>query len=428
MPRIRGSKHLYTHHTFQVAYEHCRGFKESGQSTGRTSEGLYNSNTGEFVDPTGAADPSRSSNVATADPRTIRAPVHSRAISSVLMEEFISASPFGNLRTWYKLLDTQPQLFQDQTQISVYVDEAVKAMRNAQTQRTRGCIEKAALLHLVGGKSSRDQDELFEALRSHQSPQVDEYVRVFRQYEQRCRIQAGMKIDSQTQTGYTKSREAPIRTKPPQSPSERVTGGPPIDTEDPADTDRQPSIRGGIAGGAAFEVLDNRFIRREPSRAIRFFKVGRVFAILSHSDHTRPTNDSTEARWVTKKGDVMIYTHIRHFAVVREGHGYCWAVMINTYGGRGVAKAGLRHDDVQAHAIIHDSKSEPRLSPGEPRLSKKPIGVDLAEDTDQLSSLSRINFAKITTVEHNVRAMSVGFVNKDSVVNFMAYWRQHLLG
>jgi hypothetical protein len=326
-------------------------------------------------------------------------------------ERFVSVSPSGNLRAWYKFVEDHPKIFDNDKQIPVYVDAAVKALKDKDNTRARGCIEKAALLGVVNGRSYKFQDELFDAIRQGASPMVDQYIAAFRKYEQHCRKKAGVTQVTQSQAGQ-----------------KRIGRKPPIDIDDPAEPGLEASIR-GMSGNAEFESLDKRFVRRDARRAGKFFKVGRVFAILAHTEYNKKIDETaTDAKWVTKKGDIYIYSHVRHFAVVREGHGYCWAVMINTYSGKGVAKPGLSPEDIQAHAIIHDSEYHPRRTYGEPEMTKKPIEVDLSEDADNLSSASRINFAKVTTVEHNVRAMAVALISKDSMANFTAYWRQHLLG
>jgi hypothetical protein len=40
--------------------------------------------------------------------------------------------------------------------------------------------------------------------------------------------------------------------------------------------------------------------------------------------------------------------------------------------------------------------------------------------------MSRLNYKKIFTVEHNVKVMSVGRVTKESLAPLLGYWRQTL--
>jgi len=45
--------------------------------------------------------------------------------------------------------------------------------------------------------------------------------------------------------------------------------------------------------------------------------------------------------------------------VVKERHGYCWCIPINTYKGKGVAKHGLSRQEQAAHATVHMSGIRP---------------------------------------------------------------------
>ena len=60
-------------------------------------------------------------------------------------------------------------------------------------------------------------------------------------------------------------------------------------------------------------------------------------------------------------------------------------------------------------------------------MTKKPIKVNPLP-TQKLDPLSRINFAKIYTVEHNVRIMPVGQVAEDSKYLLVTYWINEMTG
>jgi hypothetical protein len=59
-------------------------------------------------------------------------------------------------------------------------------------------------------------------------------------------------------------------------------------------------------------------------------------------------------------------------------------------------------------------------------LTKKSITVDKASADQKLDRMSRLNFKKVYTIEHNVKVMSVGRVTKDSLPVLLGYWRQSL--
>jgi hypothetical protein len=196
---------------------------------------------------------------------------------------------------------------------------------------------------------------------------------------------------------------------------------------------REPSVK-GLSGAADKEGMDPRYIRRDPRRAGKFFRNGRVFAVLDHSEYTGPETDHsvTTGKWVrevkTDNGTkVKVHSHVRRFAVVREGHGFCWAIPIRTYNGLGCRKRGLNDHDITAHAITYSTDKAPKPLPDEPVMTKMPVAIELGSSADHLDKASRINFLEVKTIEHNVRAMDVGRVKASSMPHFEAYWQFHLL-
>jgi hypothetical protein len=100
---------------------------------------------------------------------------------------------------------------------------------------------------------------------------------------------------------------------------------------------------------------------------------------------------------------------------------------INTYNGQGVTKTGLSEDDRQAHSIVYMTDTRPSCLPAEEQdLIKKPIAVEKASPDQQLDPMSRLNFKKIYTVEHNVKVMNVGKVTRDSLPVLIGYWKKSL--
>jgi hypothetical protein len=100
---------------------------------------------------------------------------------------------------------------------------------------------------------------------------------------------------------------------------------------------------------------------------------------------------------------------------------------INTYNGQGVTKHGLSDEDKQAHSIVYMTDTQPSCLPEEKKhLTKKLIAVEKASGDQKLDIMSRLNFKKIYTIEHNVKVMSVGKVTRDSLPVLLGYWRQSL--
>lgn len=408
----------------------------------------------------------------------IRDLIDASSPASDLREKFITMTPSKEFAEWCRFTDKHPEFLNTQSDAGMYANEAIKALESKSEFRAKLCIEKAVFLAVVGGKPQKDRDRFFEKFHEREKGTIDDFVQRYRAIEELCRkkVHTPMAISRQTMPPLDDPRVKQLTQEPgalvhrpaafdrqsrrteaiedDDCPDNRRTRreathnrttasqeanrshGPPIDTRDPAKTTLQPSIKGG---STAFEKLDPKYERRDPRRAGTFFTVGRVFSILEHveadsdnkrrcdndrrSDNDRPS----AAKYTTRKGDITILSYVRSFAVVREGYGYCWAVPINAYNGKGLLKPGLGADDVQAHALIHDSHKRPMMLRNEPRLSKTPIAVDLSEEAETLADDSLINFSKVTTVEHNVRAMAVGKVSRSSYANFVAYWREHLL-
>jgi hypothetical protein len=96
---------------------------------------------------------------------------------------------------------------------------------------------------------------------------------------------------------------------------------------------------------------------------------------------------------------------------------------IVTYGHKGAIKGGLRHAD---HAVIYTGDSPPEALLGEPFLVRGPIQVLPKTSRDRLARESRINYAKIYTVEHNVKVAFVGQISEGSkrqfVLDFDSVW------
>lgn len=153
-----------------------------------------------------------------------------------------------------------------------------------------------------------------------------------------------------------------------------------------------------------------------------WFCPGRVFALLWHEPvRELPRRRDTENLEAPDTGDdlgenmtrgpygELIYSHIRRMVVIKNRAGHCWCLPIGTYGGRALLKRGLNRAQINAHAIIYDTRRNPEPLGKEPETTKPPIAVKLAEG-QQLSRTSRLHFGKPFSVEHYTRVMDVGTV------------------
>jgi hypothetical protein len=59
-------------------------------------------------------------------------------------------------------------------------------------------------------------------------------------------------------------------------------------------------------------------------------------------------------------------------------------------------------------------------------MNKRPIAVDKASPDQKLDAMSRINFARVHTVNWNVKVMNVGRVTRESMPALISYWKKDL--
>ncbi|GAB7362831.1 hypothetical protein MBLNU230_g3134t1 [Neophaeotheca triangularis] len=187
-------------------------------------------------------------------------------------------------------------------------------------------------------------------------------------------------------------------------------------------------IKGDDRDEKEYEQLDD-CTRKEPNS---FFRVGRVFAMLHAEPHGTLIDNASSVTRDARFGE-RLYVTIRRFVTIRQGEKSCSAIPIFTYDYQGVGKRGVRKSD---HAIIHTSRQPPQRlrgeapGPGEDGMRPFPIKVDPFRRDELLHAVSRVNFAKVTTVEHNVKVKDCGLVNPDSITHlitqFQEVWQEGL--
>lgn len=363
------------------------------------------------------------------------------------------------------------------------VSEAIKAMRMRQRQHAENCIEKSLLLKECSERQSdlRKLADYLKVLQKNQLPNKEQFAarrkRVLEHCEKRAEELGFANVESQSQ----KAPEYPGLTKDPsKSQMDAVTadfGGmnirpgmsPPNYPQNftwksqndlESYTNRQTetalgrrdsvgsqiNVRGGnplrqIEESAVFQEetgLKGSFKQRFRNEARDFFRVGRVFMIFLHQEFSsyKKADEAASTQGLlthNKKLDMYIISHKTRFVVVREGPAYCWAIPINTYSGRGLHKPGLKPEDVRAHAIVYTSESPRTLvinDKDEPRMTKRPLKVNRAQNNDECSlhRASRVNFARPTTIEHNVNAVNIGLVHRDDRPYLEQYWEEQVRG
>ncbi|KAM0481262.1 hypothetical protein ACHAP7_004841 [Fusarium lateritium] len=103
-----------------------------------------------------------------------------------------------------------------------------------------------------------------------------------------------------------------------------------------------------------------------------------------------------------------IFVHFRRFIVVANDLGHCTCIPISTYGKKGCKKSGVK---AEQHGIVAESSNRnPAPLSNEPSLGFPPVRVHIYEQGERISKESRVNYAKLTTVEHNVKVLFIGRV------------------
>ncbi|KAI2643294.1 hypothetical protein GGS21DRAFT_485811 [Xylaria nigripes] len=102
------------------------------------------------------------------------------------------------------------------------------------------------------------------------------------------------------------------------------------------------------------------------------------------------------------------YIGYRRFIIVTtdESH-HSTCVPIMTYDRRGCGKKGVRPDK---HGIIYDVGQKPKRLKDEPDLGFKPVPLKMYAEGETLAKESRVNYSKLTTIEHNVKVFFIGYI------------------
>ncbi|KAK5051336.1 hypothetical protein LTR84_002988 [Exophiala bonariae] len=219
-------------------------------------------------------------------------------------------------------------------------------------------------------------------------------------------------------------------------PTATVTSNPQRDEDYFSGITRQAVSKSTRVSGRQFEdpeKLDRRFKLQDGKT---FFTQGRVFMMMypepkgknPKSSDILDTGPDSSLSVIKDRYKQDVFTHEKRFVVIRWREGYCLCVPINSYRDSGVAKKGMQRREKAAHAIIYDNSKRPTMPilPGEEDIVKKPIAVDMI-GSHTLTKTSRIHFAKIYTIEWNVKVMAIGKIADKSTDLVEEYWRKELI-
>ncbi|KAL4803428.1 hypothetical protein BDV18DRAFT_40920 [Aspergillus unguis] len=217
----------------------------------------------------------------------------------------------------------------------------------------------------------------------------------------------------QPRSGRPHSRTHPTYTPPvAQSINSRASQSAPSANQNPE----------GSGYLSSQNILDPRYVVQPRS----YYSLGKVFAVLWHENDGRGTGTGTVAsrgpKYIGRFGQ-PIFSTIRRMVAIKVLDQCSWCIAINTYGGQGVAKRGI---DESKHAIVYIKDTTPIATDDEPPMVKEPLAVTPDNPGDRLDEMSRLNFGKIYTVEHNVKVLPIGKISSRSMTRFRQYARAEL--
>ncbi|KAK0861021.1 hypothetical protein LTR87_017118 [Friedmanniomyces endolithicus] len=226
-----------------------------------------------------------------------------------------------------------------------------------------------------------------------------------------------------------------------QNPTSRVTTnigtGPPERIIDPYLYDQGVRARRAIYGNNGNEGEQDPLFSNFRIRRHDFFTLGRVFMILWSEPFGETTtnigsviqNDRSMPGLFLGRHGERVYSKVRKFVIIREGRDFCTALPVVSYGARGVSKFGVTKFE---HGIIYTGSAVPEPLPaerpnrGERAMNATAIRVTPDAQGMKLDEMSRIDYAKVHTIEHNLKVAAVGVVHPASmealITQFRSVW------
>ncbi len=149
----------------------------------------------------------------------------------------------------------------------------------------------------------------------------------------------------------------------------------------------------------------------------RFFKIGRVFKTL-WTEPAGNVSDDEEPYVIASHFGQKAYTKVRRFVVVREMQACCLCLALYTYKGQGTLKIGVKSQD---HAAVFAAGGSPTTKPGEV-MDKDPFPIIVENWRETVDPMSRLNFGRVYTVEHNVKVLKVGRIPDEDLSRLNKYF------
>ena len=93
---------------------------------------------------------------------------------------------------------------------------------------------------------------------------------------------------------------------------------------------------------------------------------------------------------------------------------------IATYGGLATTKEGVNQ---KAHTIVYSGDKPPQPLPGEEKMNKDPLRVELVIPEEKLDPRSRLNLGRAHVIDHNFKVQDIGMIDERSLPKLLAYRR-----
>ncbi|EHA57197.1 hypothetical protein MGG_09196 [Pyricularia oryzae 70-15] len=145
-------------------------------------------------------------------------------------------------------------------------------------------------------------------------------------------------------------------------------------------------------------------------------------------EHTEYTPEVFKTLWPEPMGTSSRYTTVvqaeekgksihvstRRFIIVGNADNQSYCVPIFTYGKQGCKKKGLKP---HRHGMVYSGEVPPEPLKNEPQLGYDPVRVYMEPGQQDLMGESRVNYSMLCTVQHNVKALFIGFISQDELEN-----------
>ncbi|PIA94792.1 hypothetical protein CB0940_08198 [Cercospora beticola] len=145
-------------------------------------------------------------------------------------------------------------------------------------------------------------------------------------------------------------------------------------------------------------------------RPQKFFRVGRVLSVLWTETEGSTADAASVCSFPVAYGE-RAQAKIRRFIIFAQKQQHSLAIPITSHQGYGVANRSDRVD----HGIVYMGTAVPQPLQGERGMLPTAIRITPDDPTERLKPTSRINYGKIYTIEHNMKANAVGMVHEDSI-------------